>query len=73
MKFKRNNRIVDTIATAIEDNIENTYSAQGLVEDHEKKIRRCAEIIGLIAQQLPPNAIANVAEMMGLEIIEEPT
>jgi len=69
MKFKRNNRI----ATAIEDDIENTYSAQGLVEDHEKKIRRLAEIIGLIAQQLPPNAIANVAEMMGLEIIEEPT
>jgi len=65
MKFKRNNRI----ATAIEDDIENTYSAQGLVEDHEKKIRRFAEIIGLIAQQLPPN----VAEMMGLEIIMEPT
>ena len=65
MKFKRNNRI----ATAIKDDIENTYSAQGLVEDHEKKIRRFAEIIGLIAQQLPPN----VAEMMGLEIIMEPT
>ena len=47
------------IATAIEDDIENTYSAQGLVEDHEKKIRRFAPS----AQQLPPN----VAEMMGLE------
>jgi len=71
MKFRlaySNSKPLNDIMKVIEKDIETHDSDRGSLEDAEARIDRLATLIGYITQQLPPEAIKNVAELMGWEV-----